>query len=126
MGREIPKSLADKDIVTKRKIGRRSALGLIAGGTLSLAPGMARGQAREIDEDTTTVGDIADEDVGNTADPGDMDRSAVADEKEENGSDIADIDIASRGDPIPAIDIDPSDSGGDADLSARGDGSDQD
>jgi hypothetical protein len=78
------------------------------------------------DDDITTVGDLADEDVGALADRGDTDRPVIADRKTSGLSDTADIDITQRGDPIPTIDVDPSDPGGDADLSSAGDTADQD
>ncbi len=78
------------------------------------------------DDDITTVGDLADEDVGPFADPGDTDTPAIADRKTSGASDSADIDISQRGDPVPRVDIDPTDTGGDADLSRRADTADQD
>lgn len=78
------------------------------------------------DDDITTVGDLADEDVGPFADTGDSDRPVIADRKTTGASDSADIDISQRGDPVPRVDIDPTDTGGDADLSTRADTADQD
>lgn len=78
------------------------------------------------DNDVTRLGDPADRDAQPFADAGDNDVAEVADRKTTGTSDRADIDITTRGDPIPAVDIDPTDPGGDADLSSRADVADQD
>ena len=83
-------------------------------------------RAEGFDDDITTVGDLADEDVGAFGDTGDTDRPVIADRKTSGASDSADIDISQRGDPVPRVDIDPTDTGGDADLSVRADTADQD
>ncbi|MCZ6604812.1 MAG: hypothetical protein O7A03_06670, partial [Alphaproteobacteria bacterium] len=83
-------------------------------------------RASNFDQDASLVGDPADQDVQPLADPGDNDLTVLGDRKAAGASDAADIDISARGDQIPDIDVDPGDTGGDADQSTRADIADQD
>lgn len=93
---KTPKKLDADDIITKRSVGRRAVLGIMAAGTVGAV--MAPGQAAAADSDNGTWTDsgacprghgtgVTDRDSGNTADPGGWGYTGITDQDNGNITD---------------------------------------